>query len=182
MFAKVNGIFDVKIIKAGLKLLKMHPYQFKEYLTVDAEKMILRLIDLCDHKNVKVTKKAFPALEGFVAQVANELTKKVRDIESDTRIFKFLLTKFKDIMETSVNSKNRMSIAIRSFGQFASPMNIFLGQVELKKFLISLFKLSDNLFTKYIYEFKHLEMRNSCLSPSPICQVLSMHSRTLLLN
>jgi hypothetical protein len=108
----------------------------------------LRLIDLCDHKNAKVTKKAFPALEGFVAQVANELTRKVRDIESDTRIFKFLLSKFKDIMETSVNSKNRMSIAIRSFGQFASPMNIFLGQVELKKFLISLFKLSDNLFTK----------------------------------
>eukprot|EP01080_Neovahlkampfia_damariscottae_P000233 gene233-4479_t len=136
------------VCKAGLKLLKMHAYQFKEYLTVDAEKMILRLIDLCDHKNANVKKKGFPALEAFVGQVANELAQKVRDIESDTRTFKFLLSKFKDVLDTGINNKNRLSIAIRSFGQFAAPMNIFLGQKELKNFLISLFKLSDNLFAK----------------------------------
>ena len=126
----------------------MHAYQFKEYLTVDSEKMILRLIDLCDHKNANVRKKGFPALESFVGQVANELAQKVRDVESDTRKFKFLLSKFKDVLDTGINNKNRLSIAIRSFGQFAAPMNIFLGQNELKSFLISLFKLSDNLFAK----------------------------------
>ncbi|KAG2383043.1 hypothetical protein C9374_005010 [Naegleria lovaniensis] len=151
--------------KSALILLAKHAFQFKEYLTVDAEKMFDRLSTLCSHRNDKVRKNAFPALESFLAQISYELIRDGgRKLESNLRTFKNLMQKFKGLLslnfsDVSVQSstapsinpninKYFLSIAIRSFGQFALPMKKFLTQNDMKIILRQLLKLSDQLLTR----------------------------------
>ncbi|KAL9649605.1 hypothetical protein ABK040_003282 [Willaertia magna] len=162
--------------KAALLLLSKHAEQFKEYLTVDSEKMFDRLVKLCSHRNDKVRKHAFPALESFLSQVSFELVREGgRRLESNIKTFKNLMTKFKGILSMNFTgldisntgtansssggnttgpvinpnlNKYYLSIAIRSFGQFAVPMARFLSQQDTKIVLKQLLKLSDQLLTR----------------------------------
>ncbi|EFC47806.1 DNA dependent protein kinase catalytic subunit [Naegleria gruberi] len=155
--------------KAALIMISKHAYQFKEYLTVDAEKMFDRLSTLCSHRNDKVRKNSFPALESFLAQISYELVREGgRKLESNLRTFKNLMQKFKSLLSLNFAditmtqgsgtssppttnptfNKYYLSIAIRSFGQFALPMKKFLTQSDTKMILRQLMKLSDQLLTR----------------------------------
>lgn len=138
------------MVIAALLLLKKHAFLFKEYLTVDSEAMFDRLEKLCIHRNDLVRKAAFPALESFLSQVSFELVRGARNQDSDLKTFKTLMTKFRLLLDAGTGeSKYKLSTAIRAFGQFASPMKKYMGQTDLKLFLLRLFKLSDQLLTRY---------------------------------
>lgn len=138
---------------SALLLLSKHSYLFKEFLTSDVEKAYERLEYLCLHPNQKLKKYALICIENFVNQVCYEITRNVRDTEIDKKTFEFLFLKVKGIMDN--NDKFKTQLAVVIFGQMALPMKIYSGKEDLMKFLISLFKLSDQIFTKNENDIKN---------------------------
>jgi DNA-dependent protein kinase catalytic subunit len=124
------------IPKAALKLLKKRAFLFKEYLTEDAEKMFKRMEFLCNHKNDKVKKAAFPAHEAFISQLAFELIRGARKEEQNQKTFKILMSDITSMLDPKHSGKYRLMMAIRSFGQLAAPMKKYLGEPDTKVLMI----------------------------------------------
>jgi DNA-dependent protein kinase catalytic subunit len=136
------------ISKSALHLLENHAFLFREYLTVDSEKMYDRMKALCSHRNDKVRKAAFPALNSFLSHVSYELVKGKRSIEHNQRTFGILLEQFSKMLDSKSGSKYYLSMAICSYGCFAAPMKKYLGQIDTKFILMKLLKFSDQMLTR----------------------------------
>ncbi len=137
--------------------------------------MYSRLVALCTHKNKKVQYAAFPALKAFFKQVANELVADTRAFESNKETFKvksiqlvgllplllfpeltivfsfqFFIKKFFELVDGQTGGVTEISIGICGFGQFAAPIQMFLGTYELKKMLNKLFLLSERYISRFV--------------------------------
>jgi DNA-dependent protein kinase catalytic subunit len=140
---------------AGLKFISNHAVIFKEYLTEDSEKMFQRLFSLCKHQNKNVRDLAFPAFESFMAQVSNEISSGNRNAVSDQATFTFFIRKFYDLLNSSLSGIYEISVAIRGLGYFATPIEQFTGQNELKKVFIKLLKQCQQFCSGYVYLLKY---------------------------
>jgi hypothetical protein len=129
--------------KAALTLLEGHGYYFKEYLTVDTEKMFGRLFKLIIHKNVLVKNKGFDAFNSFISNVSYVIMEGGNQ-EINLKTFKILIKKFQGLLESS--NKDQLSMGISGIGYFAMAIKKFLND-DMKKILLSLFQLSEGLLS-----------------------------------
>ena len=60
------------------------------------------------------------------------------------------MKKFFELIDGQTGGVNEVSIGIMGFGQFAGPIQMFLGTYELKKMLNKLFALSEKYISRYV--------------------------------
>ena len=63
------------------------------------------------------------------------------------------MKKFFELIDGQTGGVNEVSIGIMGFGQFAGPIQMFLGTYELKKMLNKLFALSEKYISRYFLSY-----------------------------
>ncbi len=147
----LEGVQRYELPRAALRLLHKHADLFAEYLTVDCVKILECLTQgpkaLCRHQNKDVRSLSYKALEAFFKQVSTQLCLGKRNQQKDVADFSFFVKKFFEMVQTELDSRSDIQIAVAGFGAFAPAIARFLGQKELKNVLNKLFQLSDRVIS-----------------------------------
>ena len=133
--------------KGALRLLELRAYQFKEYLTVDAENMYARVRALCLHRNDEVRKAAFPAAQSFFANVALELMQGRRHPQDNRKTYERLLREMRLLLD-SRHGPHEVSLGIMACGTLAAPIARYSGPDDLLLVFHRLFVLCTRMYSR----------------------------------
>lgn len=109
--------FDVP--RAALRLLASHADVFSAHLTEGAEKIWELLQANCVHSNRDTRKLAFPAMERFLSQVAEQIVSGRRTVDADRVTFKFFMRRFFDMLRADMEHRHEIRMAVMGIGAFA---------------------------------------------------------------
>ncbi len=146
-----EGTTRYELNRAVLRMISKHADLFAEYLTEDCEKIFVVFTQgpkcLCRHNNKDLRVLAYKALDSFLKQVDGQLCSGKRNPDTDKNNFAFFVKKFFEMIQSEVDSRAEIEMAISGFGAFAPSIAHFLGQNEVKSVLHKLFQLSDRVMT-----------------------------------
>lgn len=144
-----EGATRYELNRAVMRMISKHADLFAEYLTESCEKFFVLFTQgpkaLCRHTNKDLRVAAYKALDAFLKQVNGQLCSGKRDPEINMSNFRFFVKKFFEMIQSDVDSRADIEMAISGFGAFAPSIARFLGQREVKNVLHKLFQLSDRV-------------------------------------
>jgi hypothetical protein len=146
-----EGASRYELNRSVLRTISKHADLFAEYLTEDCEKIFVVFTQgpkcLCRHNNKDLRVFAYKALDAFLKQVNGQLCSGKRNPNTDKANFAFFIKKFFEMIQSEVDSRAEIEMAISGFGAFAPAIARFLGQNEVKNVLHKLFQLSDRVMS-----------------------------------
>ncbi|XP_061175418.1 DNA-dependent protein kinase catalytic subunit-like [Saccostrea echinata] len=132
--------------RAGLKLFARHSAQFRSQLADDYQGMYNKLKSWSKHNNRDLLHLGTAAMEAFLNQISEVLVTKAKEGKREGAVFKFFVTKFREIMNDSSASSKELSLAIRGYGLLAAPCREFLEQTDVQFMFSEMITKSEQLY------------------------------------
>jgi hypothetical protein len=116
----LEGVARYELPRACLRMMHKHAEIFAEFLTVDCVKVFECFTAgnraLCRHSNRDVRTLAFKAMDSFMREVSGQLCSGKRSQQTDVADFTYFVKKFFELMQSELDSRSEISIAVSGFG------------------------------------------------------------------
>ncbi|KAJ3105325.1 hypothetical protein HDU97_008222 [Phlyctochytrium planicorne] len=131
----VENLTRYSIAISGLRLFQLHAHRFSSFfLKNNDKKTILSLHScirqMCDHKNVDLSKYGFRCMDSFITEISKLLIDEGVDIELRRDIFWYFLRNLMTVLNTSAASFKDIAQAIRAIGKLTEPIKSFMPETE----------------------------------------------------
>ncbi|KAK3580733.1 hypothetical protein CHS0354_005741 [Potamilus streckersoni] len=118
--------------RAGLKLLAKHASQFSQFLIDDYDGIYEKLSQWSHHTNPDMLHLGMMALDSFLTQISDMLVTRAKEGKKEVAVFKYFISKFRDIMQKTDVGDKELNLAIRGYGLLAAPCRTFLSGKDVQ--------------------------------------------------